>query len=306
MSYEFTKLPEVEILDSLTENAHLIVEDGGNTRRFPANQVGKVKTVNGVAPDAEGNIAIEIPEPESVLGEDGKLLNSVLPEGYPYMEALITGTFNGNTYYKVSDVLPERTHTEVTLTVFADGNLETSVGECYYNEESDVMNIYESLVFVVFSDDVVLEGVANFPEKGVYFTSIDDGAIYPTKLMWDVNGTEPDITWDGLPEKTKTLEPKFLPVGFTKFYNSGDEYLYSGAMGAHFQISNTRVSKADLVAAAENGYIMILEPSENDFSVIHNYYYVTFVQVDPDDDYAWVCTYNSNQYYTAEYVAGPM
>lgn len=62
MSYEFTKLTEVPALETLTDNAHLIVEDGGKTRRFPVNQVGKVKTVNNVEPDAEGNIEIEIPE----------------------------------------------------------------------------------------------------------------------------------------------------------------------------------------------------------------------------------------------------
>jgi hypothetical protein len=38
MSYEFTRLPEVEVLENLTENAHLIVEDGGKTRRFPASE----------------------------------------------------------------------------------------------------------------------------------------------------------------------------------------------------------------------------------------------------------------------------
>jgi hypothetical protein len=63
MSYEFTRLPEVEVLENLTENAHLIVEDGGKTRRFPAS---------------------EFSGGDTVLGEDGKLVESVLPDGYPY------------------------------------------------------------------------------------------------------------------------------------------------------------------------------------------------------------------------------
>ena len=36
MSNEFKKLTEVEVLEELSENAHVIVEDGDNMRRFPA------------------------------------------------------------------------------------------------------------------------------------------------------------------------------------------------------------------------------------------------------------------------------
>ena len=63
MSYEFTKLPEVEVLENLTENAHLIVEDGGKTRRFPVNnggagytEKGKVYTYDG---DKTGKPVVE-------------------------------------------------------------------------------------------------------------------------------------------------------------------------------------------------------------------------------------------------------
>ena len=63
MSYEFTKLPEVEILESLSNDAHLIVEDEGKTRRFPAS---------------------EFSGGDAVLDENGRLMAEVLPNGYPY------------------------------------------------------------------------------------------------------------------------------------------------------------------------------------------------------------------------------
>lgn len=40
MSNEFKKLAEVDVLDELSENAHVIVEDGGVTRRYTASGIG--------------------------------------------------------------------------------------------------------------------------------------------------------------------------------------------------------------------------------------------------------------------------
>jgi hypothetical protein len=50
-----TELPVAESADGL----NLIVNDNGSAKQIPANKVGKVKTVNGVSPDTNGNIQID-------------------------------------------------------------------------------------------------------------------------------------------------------------------------------------------------------------------------------------------------------
>ena len=45
-------------MDSLSENANVIVEDGDGAKRFPAKNLGGVKTVNGVAPDETGDVEL--------------------------------------------------------------------------------------------------------------------------------------------------------------------------------------------------------------------------------------------------------
>ena len=52
------------------EGLNLIVNDNGAAKQFPAEAVGKVKTVNGVEPDGNGNVEIEIPEGAGGSGYD--------------------------------------------------------------------------------------------------------------------------------------------------------------------------------------------------------------------------------------------
>lgn len=56
----FKTYDELEISEGLTESSHVIIEENGDVKRFPANSIGKVKTVNGVEPDENGNVAIKI------------------------------------------------------------------------------------------------------------------------------------------------------------------------------------------------------------------------------------------------------
>lgn len=57
---KFKTYGELEISEVLSDASHVIIEENGDVKRFPANSIGKVKTVNGAEPDENGNVAIEI------------------------------------------------------------------------------------------------------------------------------------------------------------------------------------------------------------------------------------------------------
>lgn len=60
-----TDLPVVESAEGL----NLIVNDNGAAKQIPANRVGKVKTINGIAPDENGNVEIEVGSNSGVNGD---------------------------------------------------------------------------------------------------------------------------------------------------------------------------------------------------------------------------------------------
>lgn len=91
---KFKAYGELEISEALSDASHVIIEENGDVKRFPANSIGKVKTVNGAEPDENGNVAVEIPapvqpdlsqnDPEAADYVKGVIRQESLPEGYPY------------------------------------------------------------------------------------------------------------------------------------------------------------------------------------------------------------------------------
>lgn len=91
---KFKAYGELEISEALSDASHVIIEENGDVKRFPANSIGKVKTVNGAEPDENGNVAVEIPapvqpdlsqnDPEAPDYVKGVIRQESLPEGYPY------------------------------------------------------------------------------------------------------------------------------------------------------------------------------------------------------------------------------
>ena len=146
MSYEFTRLPEVEVLENLTENAHLIVEDGGKTRRFPAS---------------------EFSGGDTVLGEDGKLVESVLPDGYPY-------DFGGAEIIE-DFLIDETTHN------FDETRWEWETGDFTFDIELDK-------TYIVIWDGVEYECTA-IENNSSYYTIIGNGAVFSD--YWFSNTGEP-------------------------------------------------------------------------------------------------------------------
>ena len=67
MAVETKKVNQLPIIEEMAENAHILIEDGGMTKRIPQGKAipsGVVKSVNGEVPDENGNVEVpaEIPE----------------------------------------------------------------------------------------------------------------------------------------------------------------------------------------------------------------------------------------------------
>ena len=63
----YKKIIDVETVEALNDGATVFVNDNGAMKQVGADKFGAVKTVNGVAPDENGNIVVEVPEiPEPV------------------------------------------------------------------------------------------------------------------------------------------------------------------------------------------------------------------------------------------------
>lgn len=60
MAYEFKKLSDVNIVQSMSDNAHVLVEENGEIVKIPKDVTNKglVKTINGAEPDENGDIAL--------------------------------------------------------------------------------------------------------------------------------------------------------------------------------------------------------------------------------------------------------
>lgn len=60
MAFEFKRLSDVEIVNTASDDTTVLIEEDGDIKRINKNKLGggTVKSVNGVKPDAEGNIEI--------------------------------------------------------------------------------------------------------------------------------------------------------------------------------------------------------------------------------------------------------
>lgn len=87
MALEFTKLSEVENIETPAAEATVIIEDEGSIKRTPMK-----------------NISVD-----KVLNESGKLKNEVLPEGYPYEAETTTRVLKGegDCYFDGSSVFAD-------------------------------------------------------------------------------------------------------------------------------------------------------------------------------------------------------
>ena len=108
-------------------------------------------------------------------------------------------------FVRVSDEVPS----------FVSGG--TSVNVWISNGTSQAASVVEhgngnfsvdEFVFILSSDNVVVNGSIVFPKKGVYFLQWSDGYIAG---IASVDSDTPEITWDGNIGTLKTIDPKYIP-----------------------------------------------------------------------------------------------
>lgn len=58
----YKKIIDVEQVETLNDAATVFINDNGAMKQVSADKFGAVKTVNGVGPDEDGNIVVEVPE----------------------------------------------------------------------------------------------------------------------------------------------------------------------------------------------------------------------------------------------------
>lgn len=103
--------------------------------------------------------------------------------------------------YKVSDEVPESL-TDLEVTVW----LSTPDGIIHQSIEYDSI---KPAVVVSYTDNYEIDGIV-FPEKGVYFLSVNSNEFYTTGVEWGTTGT-PDITWDGSATDVHQIDSKYIP-----------------------------------------------------------------------------------------------
>lgn len=158
---------------------------------------------------------------DKVLDSNGKLLNSVLPVGYPYAETITYGdtlTWDGNTdgltavdlgergvIYKISDATPTLAEAQ------RGGNLVTADETYSFTSESIMVApdvgyaiISPSHLMVLLEDNVELFG-GTFPEKGCY-------SMATSGISLTINGYIFETT------VVKPIDPKFLPTSNVNVY----------------------------------------------------------------------------------------
>ena len=60
MAASIKKISELEKTNALSASSTIIIEENGKAKRFSANDIGKVKTINGIEPDESGNVEIAV------------------------------------------------------------------------------------------------------------------------------------------------------------------------------------------------------------------------------------------------------
>ena len=81
-----TELPVAESAEGL----NLIVNDNGAAKQIAASAVGKVKTVNGMEPDTDGNVQVGTGSLYYVLHNEVRDITSITPGTYEALKNAIT------------------------------------------------------------------------------------------------------------------------------------------------------------------------------------------------------------------------
>lgn len=275
-SFKVKNIADLQQLDTLPSSATVIVEHGGFAKRFDASKLeGKVRSVNGVEPDENGNVQIEVgasdvPEINfpvtSVNGMTGDVVIEI-PESFsgswndltdkPFgevaggnvikwdgnTEGMTEVSFpvaEGMTYYKVSDLTPsaEEILEKNEVSLITRGN----------PQDIEVVDggIISEGVIIVNDYNVFRYEETSFPANGLYFAilseSIGDSDAKTNSMHIGFEYDSNNFTWDGtiLEESNKVVIDEN-----SIYYKISDLVLTSEELaGSYLTISQTMINMA--------------------------------------------------------------
>ena len=254
------RLSDLEQIAELTGGENLLVEADGAAKRIPASRVGKVKTVNGNAPDENGNVEIEFPEiPEDKV----QTVNGIEPdaEGNVQLPEPPEPTWAGLPD-KPFEELIEKTY-YVNQTYFRDDATFPAIEDLYLNETKQYVIVSVNGVeykdppmktgkigydiYLCFGNPYLLnDNEGGFVDNGLPYCLYRKTAASSTEMKMYGN---PDVVGqDGyysiykcVHVGTKTIEDKFIPESILrkgklrKIYEKGDAVLQSPSISTDME-----------------------------------------------------------------------
>jgi hypothetical protein len=204
-----TDLPVVESADGL----NLIVEDNGSAKRIAADRIeGKVKSVNGIMPDENGNVKVETASSWNDLTdkpfyEETKVVNTLEWDGSTAGRTMIMG----NSFCKVCDCVltADDLRGAIITSTWVDEDID---------EQPEVEELTDEVGFPCFKF-----ATDEFPTAGYYFgqafpeEGIPEGGLYLSTQMQPY-GYISKITFTNPIEATTTkkIDEKYLPDAIAK------------------------------------------------------------------------------------------
>lgn len=196
MATVIKKISELEQLTDLSSSSNVIIEENGKAKRFSAQNIGKVKTVNGIEPDENGNIAIT-----------GSVVAGGVQPDWNQTDVNSADFIKNKPFYDAGD--------PIEISVFNKDNI---VFEAEENDDGNIMYIYN-----MYDDGIRME----FDLDTTYTVKID-GIAYTTEsknLMGEINFIgNPNILSSTVPD---TGEPFVIYDGYIVLSLSGETHSVS-------------------------------------------------------------------------------
>lgn len=195
---------------------------------------GSVKTVNGISPDENGNVEVQVGIDSADVA---RIVKDEFAGGVGYTETQVYSvTWNGDTtdkvsvgnmIYKVSDLTPEFFDIQEMSVTLSNG-LVVGIDAISEQKQGQYWVCYDAIVVCILKAGVIVEGMA-FPESGIYFAKVPDGYTSKLELTTGIVNTinkkyippTPEFVVDATNLPTDTTAWGELCTALEDAYNSG-------------------------------------------------------------------------------------
>lgn len=274
--YGFKKIGDVDLIEAVSDSANVIIEDAGTLKKMAAKSIGAVKTVNGAAPDEDGNVQIQAGvQPDWNQNDDAAVDFVKNRTHYDVGEdveiELLPATDiefeNQNGMYvggcEISFIIEEGCQYAITIdgekyietaTAFPFDDSVLTLGESYMKAmlKSEGLPIELTKPFVFMCMDSGIDMMMLESTETIHSISIAKIEVYEHKVMYDKTGVEFIFSNSGWSNILDTDAP--VP---------GVEYtiVYDGTTYTCQSVSDS------------NGIVIIIEPEDASFTIQYVYMY---------------------------------